>query len=144
MVTEFQHEQRERRETLLNDLRVREQGTAFAQFAQAEASEVGGRFKSVNQTIVVGDTPTPPYPAAAYHQHDPTPDEPPLNIDVNATEPVGTASEIQASIERLGETGRDPPGPMRDGGAVADPAFMIGCDASRTKAADIANRDAHD
>ena len=69
-----QEEEAERRATLENDRRVREQqaqATTMHQRAVADASIETGRFTAVNAAHVVGSTPTPAsqYPAAsAAHQ----------------------------------------------------------------------------
>jgi hypothetical protein len=77
-------EQRERRETLLNDQRVREQGSTFHQFAEADARTPRGRFSAVDAATVVGAQPTVNYPAAAAHQHDPCGQEPPTGYCTDA------------------------------------------------------------
>jgi hypothetical protein len=89
-------DQRERREVLRKD--------TYLARAQAEAeAEVGGRFKRLTPTTIVGATPVPSYPSqpssSPYHS-DPVPPEPPLGIDVNSIEPVGTPVEIEKSIVR--------------------------------------------
>jgi hypothetical protein len=112
MTTEAQREQRLRHETLENDRRVREQqrGSTFAEFATAEAAEDRGRFTSHEKSFVIGSTENPAtaYPAA-FLQRDPVPKEEPLNYDVNAMEPVGTAAEVQASIDKLPKPEDDEP-----------------------------------
>jgi hypothetical protein len=100
-----QEEDRERRETLRNDLKVRQQqeerrgtfadqslpnqASTFLQFAQADAATPRGMYSQVTAVTVVGATAVTNYPAAAPHQRDPVPDEPPLPPDSNpALEPL--------------------------------------------------------
>jgi hypothetical protein len=55
MTTSFQEEQKDRRETLEHDKRLRDQqrGATYSTFAEAFADEErGGRFKAVNQTAM--------------------------------------------------------------------------------------------
>jgi hypothetical protein len=94
-----QETQEERRGTLENDRRVREQGSTFSQFAESEASEPRGRFTTHSASTVIGSTPSPAsqYPAA-FQQHDPVPDEPSLGQDVNAMEPCGEKFEVERSL----------------------------------------------
>src|SRR5262249_40834893 len=57
MVAEHQHEQLERRETLDNDRRLREQqGTTLHAFAQEETLD-RGRFGAIGKPTVIGSTP---------------------------------------------------------------------------------------
>jgi hypothetical protein len=88
-----QEEEAERREVLENDRRVREQqqqrGTTFHQYAQAAANDdAGGRWATVNAVSVVGAEPAVKYPAAAAHQRDPVPTEPPLGYCVDEMAPL--------------------------------------------------------
>jgi hypothetical protein len=101
---ESQIDQQERRETLRNDLKVRQEqeesrrvfadqslpnrATTFHQFAEADAATPMGRFSAVSAAVVVGSTAIPQYPqASAPFQCDPVPDEPPLGLDNPALEP---------------------------------------------------------
>jgi hypothetical protein len=96
--------------------------STYAGFAQASADEDrGGRFKTVNKTIVVGTTPAPVYPAGPAWCADPTGVEPALGTDINFVEPCGTAAEIEASIATASplECSR---AQGNCGGAVAAPA----------------------
>jgi hypothetical protein len=99
-----QQEEQDRRETLLNDQKVRLGGT-FLDFAQAAASDIGGRFAAHSKELVVGSTPGPIYPAlpasSPWSGADPVGLEPPLGQDLNIVEPCGTPSEIEASIRAL-------------------------------------------
>jgi hypothetical protein len=89
-----QIEQEERRRTLDNDRRLREQCGTFHQFAEAEAQTPMGRFSQVTTAYVIGSTPTPAaaYPAASAHQHDPCGQEPPLGYRIDEMEPLETPS----------------------------------------------------
>jgi hypothetical protein len=59
--------------------------------------ELGGRFKKVNTTTVVGTDPTVAVPTQLPWHSDVCPPEPPLGIDINAQEPTGEKFE-QASV----------------------------------------------
>ena len=89
MTTSDQEDQAEKRRTLLNDARVREQSrdSDTGTYLSHTHSEVGGRFAvTEHQTItgVVSPAP-PPLPAnSPWHGSDPVPDEPPLGYDINA------------------------------------------------------------
>jgi hypothetical protein len=73
--------------------------SSFASFF-ADENQGGGRFKvDKPPTIIVGAAPTPNYPGAG--QIDPCGQEFPLGYSVDQMEPVGTAAEVQASIEKL-------------------------------------------
>jgi len=74
-----QLEQRDRRETLLNDQRQR--GSTFLDHT---TNDTGGRFTQVGAAHVVGSTATPQYPQASPpFQRDVVPDEPPLSAYEN-------------------------------------------------------------
>jgi hypothetical protein len=106
-----QIDQAERRRTLENDRRLREQqreqGSTF--LAQTH-SEMGGRFSSVGAQMVIGAEPTISYPAAAPHQRDPCGIEPPLGYSVNQLTP----HELEPSLTHPLE---NPPQ-----GSLGDPA----------------------
>jgi len=102
-----QEEDQERRETLENDRRVREQSRNgdTGTYLSHTHSEVGGRFAiDEHQTItgVVSPAP-PPLPAnSPWHGSDPVPDEPPLGYRIDAMpelepEPFSSASSVQAT-----------------------------------------------
>jgi hypothetical protein len=87
-----QEEDQLRRETLRNDLKLRqqqEQGSTFAQFAQADANIDRGRFTAHERSTVIGSTPTPDYPAGPAWCADPGAQllEPPLSYYDPALEP---------------------------------------------------------
>jgi hypothetical protein len=105
-----QEEEQERRETLENDRLVREaehrrirlEGTTFHQFGQSQAhDEVGGRFASISPITVVGANPTLKYPAAAAHQADPVPIEPPLGFSVDDM-PIEPSTVVTRAVEDTG------------------------------------------
>jgi hypothetical protein len=88
-------------QALRNAQRQRDSST-FASRANAEFDlENVGRF--AKPAAVTGITPTPQYPAGPNWSHDPVPTEPPLNMDVNAIEPVGESYEVEASVRALDE-----------------------------------------
>jgi hypothetical protein len=72
------------------------------QFGTSEANEIGGRHAAINKSIV-GSTPNPQYPAQPEgswcNQDALVPDEPPLGYEIDAQEAVGTAQEIQTSLD---------------------------------------------
>jgi hypothetical protein len=74
--------------------------STFQSFSEAFADEDRlGRFGTDKPpAIIVGTSPTTNYPGAGLV--DPVPDEPPLGF-VEVLQPVGTASEVQASIDKL-------------------------------------------
>jgi hypothetical protein len=94
----------ERREVFENK-RVADERRAstYHQHAINEASEAGGRFRTVNETTVIGAA-SLNYPAGPSWTHDPTGIEPPLGVDVNELRPTGEPHEV---IKSLGE-GRAP------------------------------------
>ena len=97
---ENQIDQAERRATLRNDLKVREQaqGGTFHQHALADAQTPRGRFSAVANAYVVGSKPdvASAYPAAASHQADPVGTEPPLGFEIDRLE-LGLPTEAQAT-----------------------------------------------
>jgi len=80
-----QEQQRDRVETLRQDLSVRrqqEEGGSMHAHALADADTPRGRFSAVSAVHVVGSTAVPQYPqASAPFQFDPVGDEPPLGLD---------------------------------------------------------------
>jgi hypothetical protein len=93
MSTQFQEEQAERRETLENDRKVREQTGTF--LSHTHLDDIGGRFAAISNPHIVGSTPIPKYPATGSHQHDPSGVEPGLGyrIDQMALEPFGSSQD---------------------------------------------------
>jgi hypothetical protein len=100
-------EQRERREVLANDRRVREQqqkaGSTYFQHAVNEADEPRGRFQDAGgTTTVIGATLTPKYPelpSTSPSHRDPVPDEPPLGYAVDEMVPLETPSAVSSPAE---------------------------------------------
>jgi hypothetical protein len=89
---------------------IREQGSTFHQYdAVAEASIETGRFSQINAAHVIGSSPNPSsqYPAAAAHQHDPVPPEPPTGYDVNEMPPLEPSTD-SSSLAAVEETGGAP------------------------------------
>jgi hypothetical protein len=99
--------QDEKRQTLLNDLRVARERSAstLSQFAEPR-----GRFSTIEKASVVGVSPPsyPPMPENNPWRSDPVGPEPPLRIDINEMPPTGEPHEIAASI-----TAQDVPSPER-------------------------------
>jgi hypothetical protein len=101
--------QSERRNVIKNDQRVREGGT-YHQITAAEAGMVGGRFAVEAKQRVTGPTPVryPTLPPSSPWASDPVPREPSLGFSVDALEPLGTAAEIEQSLQDLaGSQGGD-------------------------------------
>jgi hypothetical protein len=94
-----QEEILERKRTLENDRRLREQqGSSF--FHQTHIDDAGGRFAAISNPHIVGTSPVPNYPAAsAPFQFDPVPNEPPLGWDNPALEP--SAGLLHSPVEQL-------------------------------------------
>jgi hypothetical protein len=110
-----------KRKTLLNDARVHEQQQAstFHQYAQSTANdEAGGRFAAINAVSVVGAEPAVRYPAAAAHQRDPVPTEPPLGYCVDEMAPL-EPSTVSSSFP-VEETGDPAPAPSSGDQAPSD------------------------
>jgi hypothetical protein len=121
-------EERERRETLENDRRVREQqkqseASTFHQHAQAAADDLaGGRFAGVNPSTVVGSEPAVKYPAASPTWQIQLPDEPPLGFDNPALDESSMAASIGETSAPAGATASSeklPPWRDRSGDAGA-------------------------
>jgi hypothetical protein len=143
-VLENQIDQAERRATLRNDLKIREQQQAMHtyapnqslprqaatmhQFALAEAATPRGRYSDVDATYVVGSKPdiSGAYHAASAHQRDPCGQEPALGYrvdDLNPSDPVEVSSLPQ---QQTGEpTERTPSPPLADveSGNVGSPSL---------------------
>src|SRR6516165_12133486 len=92
--------QREKRQVLENDRRVREaderRRSTYHGHALDDEPELGGRFKKVNTTTVVGRSPVsyPQQPEGSPWRSDPCPIEPPLGYSVEELEPVGEKHEV--------------------------------------------------
>jgi hypothetical protein len=101
-MTDNEFSQAERRKVLKDTLFARQQNTA---------DDAGGRFTKLTPTNVTGSTPVPSYPQQPTNSpwHDnPVPPEEPFPVDINAMEPNGTPSEVQASLETDAEASTDP------------------------------------
>src|SRR5262249_61012382 len=72
--------------------------------AALEAEQPAGRYREITKQKVVGAS-AGPYPRAAgpWHNNPDNAVEPPLGVDLNAVEPVGTPAEIKASLQPKGE-----------------------------------------
>jgi hypothetical protein len=86
-------DQRERREVLENERRLRSQRDreASTYLAHTHLDDEGGRFSVINSATIVGREPFPKYPeqpsTSPWH-HDPVPDELPLGFSVNDMVPL--------------------------------------------------------
>jgi hypothetical protein len=109
--------QKEKREVLANDRKVRE-ATTYHSVAQASVDdERGGRYATEgSKQTVVGSSPIayPRQPENSPWHHDPCPPEPPLGYSVDEQEPVGEVFEREASAASTGQDAGDGDGP-RDG-----------------------------
>jgi hypothetical protein len=114
-----QEEQAERRRVLANDQRVKGQSGTFLSHTHMDE---GGRFAQVANAQIVGADPIPNYPAAAAHQRDPVPIEPPLGYSVNDLDP-GPVSPAQTT---------DP--------TSADAPPVMGIDEQRTDVGSLSNK----
>ena len=116
--------QREKREIMENDRLVREagerRGRTYAGHALDNEPEVGGRFKRVTETTVIGKSPItyPRLPSGPWSR-DACPPEPPLGYSVEEQEPVGEMFE-RASTSAAPEVG-EPPSPSAQSGGGGRP-----------------------
>jgi hypothetical protein len=83
--------QAERRAVLKND-------TYFSRAQATIGDELGGRFKPLSKTVVVGVPQVPRQPPNSVWSGDVVPPEPPLGYSVHDMVPTGTPSEGAASI----------------------------------------------
>ena len=84
--------QAERRRLLANDRRV----STYREAAQASIDDFcGGRYATIGKPTVTGTAPIsyPRQPEGSPWASDPTGDEPPTGVDINAIEPVGEKHE---------------------------------------------------
>jgi hypothetical protein len=88
-----------------NDERVRK--VAYQTIAAAEADAVGGRFAARERSTVIGSGPVnyPVLPASSPWANDPLPASEPLGFAIDEMEPVGTAQEIEQSLQALASQG---------------------------------------
>jgi hypothetical protein len=114
MATSKDDEQRERIETMRNDLDVQRQqcerqsqGSTFLDHARVD--DIGGRYGAVNDVTIVGRDGPPNYPqlpSGPWSGQNPEPGmEPPLGHSVNDLEP----SAVLASAEAPGSASADAP-----------------------------------
>src|SRR5262245_17153216 len=98
MVTEHQHQQQERRETLDNDRRL--QGTTLHAFAQEETLD-RGRFSAVGRPVVIGSAPgvAAAYPAASPALQVELPPEPPTNYCIDEMVPLEPPTAATSSAQ---------------------------------------------
>ena len=105
-----QEEMLERRRTLENERRIREQTGTYLSHTH---SDLGGRYAQIQPENVVGQSAVPQYPAASSSWQIQLPDEPPLGYridDLNPSDPVEPSSFTQqatgepadATVERVG------------------------------------------
>jgi len=117
--------QKERAAILKNETRLRqEQATTLHQFATSASDEAGGRFAQVNKSNVIGSSPVS-YPTLKSGpwsaQPGPGP-EPPYPIDLSEPpEPVGTAQEIEDSLQPFSWLRRDGVSTSASGAASSPP-----------------------
>ena len=115
-----QEEEQERRATLENDRRVREQqqaqGGTFYQHGLAQADEINqGRFAAVGAPTVVGSKPNPStqYPAASAAHQTELPPEQPLGFSIDdmpgLENPTGDAFSGLSPPVEPGPAGAHPP-----------------------------------
>jgi hypothetical protein len=110
-----QEDDRERREVLRNDQRVRQQQEqaprVFADqsiprrtgtYMSHTHDDAGGRFSAISNVQIVGQSAVPNYPAAAAHQADPCGTEPPLGYRIDALDP---SDPVEPSIFTQQATG---------------------------------------
>jgi hypothetical protein len=105
---EKQIDQAERRETLINDAKVREQQNSGT-FLSHTHSDLGGRYSGVGAQTIVGAEPTTRYPAASAHQHDPCGTEPPLGYSVSELTPFELEPSMSSHVQAQAPDG--PPAP---------------------------------
>jgi hypothetical protein len=105
MTTEFQHEQRERRQTLENDRKVREQERRDnTMLGRTDPNlDLGGRFlQSEGHAQVIGQSGAPTYPqlpaSSPWSGTQPEPGiEPPLGLDNPALDETSTSPSVEVT-----------------------------------------------
>jgi hypothetical protein len=99
-----QADDKERREILENDRKVREQPATMHGFAQSELAQPLGRFTNAEgRQHVVGSTPGPSYPtlpaSSPWHGPDPVGLEPPLGSAIDAMpDPTGGSAVLPSPV----------------------------------------------
>ena len=117
MTTSEQEDQADKRRTLFNDARVRNQSNGdTGTYLSHTHDETGGRFAAIGHAQVVGAGPVPKYPAAStpWQGPDPVGDEPPTGYDINALEP--------SAVPPAEATGDPADAPLSDDGGPATPS----------------------
>jgi hypothetical protein len=101
MTLSRQEEMEERREVVENERRLRNQGTTFSRFAQADADQRRGRFDEHEKATVNGSEPIVRYPqlpaSSPWAGPDLVPTEPSLGYrinDLNPTDPPADPSDL--------------------------------------------------
>ena len=121
-MTTDQEEQAEKRRTLLNDARVREQsrnGDTGTFLSHTHIDDAGGRFSAVNAAKIVGQSPAiaASYPAASAAHQTELPPEPSLGFSID--ELPGLESSVAPPTE---VTGDPADAPSSDDGSPATPS----------------------
>jgi len=123
MTTSDQEDQADKRRTLLNDARARNQSNGdTGTYLSHTHDEIGGRFAAIGHAQVVGAGPVPKYPAAStpWHGPDPVGDEPPLGFPIDAM--PGLESSMATSSSSVEATGDPADAPSSDDGSPATPS----------------------
>src|SRR5215469_13276942 len=110
MATSDQEEQAEKRGTLLNDARVREQsrnGDTGTFLSHTHIDDAGGRFSAVNAAKIVGQSPAiaASYPAASAAHQTELPPEPSLGFSIDEMPGLESsmATPCSSSVEATGD-----------------------------------------
>jgi hypothetical protein len=103
MTTSNQDDQAERRATLENDRRVRQQAEASTYFQQAQHPDIGGRFAVEGTPLIVGSTPQPygslpPMPAGNPWSGPDAGLEPPTGVRVDAMFPEHMSATVPVPV----------------------------------------------
>src|SRR5262249_40678451 len=124
MLTE-QEEQADKRRTLLNDARVREQsnGDTGTFLSHTHIDDAGGRFAAVNAAKIVGQSPAiaASYPAASAAHQTELPPEPSLGFSID--EMSGLESSTAPPVEATGDPADAPS--SDDGGSATPPGGLM-------------------
>ena len=117
-----QEDQADKRRTLLNDARVREQsknGDTGTFLSHTHIDDAGGRFSAVNAAKIVGQSPAiaASYPAASAAHQIELPPEPSLGFSID--EMPGLESSIATSSSSVEATGDPADAPSSDDGGSA-------------------------
>src|SRR5215831_13300391 len=126
MATSDQEEQAEKRRTLLNDARVREQsknGDTGTFLSHTHIDDAGGRFFAVNAAKIVGQSPAiaASYPAASAAHQTELPPEPSLGFSID--EMPGPESSTAPPVEATGDPADAPS--SDDGGSATSSGGLM-------------------